>query len=208
MYLMAADPTPLWAILLVGAIGGVGGSVVIGGINLLNAKAERKHARDLKKQERQHDLQVRQLEDQQRLRDERLRLLRSGLVEAVDGVADLNKVAFLTQWGDQETRDKKAALASALAHYESARARLILDPAGAKVAQSILAIAAEIDHYSTMVGGQAEMLRAHAPGAEQHGEAVEQQRKKIDVMIQSAITTARQIIGELAQPISAGNAKP
>ncbi len=205
MLAMAVESTPVWATLVVGAIGGVGASLIIGGLNLVNARTERRHALDLKKLERQHDLELRQLEDQQRLRDDRLRLLRRGLEEAVDGLLDLAKLAYLTLFGDEETSEKKAVMASALDHYERGRARLVLDPAGDKIARQFSAIEREIDHYRSMIYNQAGLLQAQAPSAVTHGEAIENQKKKIDGMIYDAITTSQQIMTELAKPITPGS---
>jgi hypothetical protein len=76
--------------------------------------------------------------------------------------------------------------------------------AGDKIARQFSAIEREIEQYRSMIHNQAGLLQAQAPSAVSHGEAIENQKKKIDGMIFDAITTSQEIIRDLAKPIPVG----
>lgn len=184
-------------------LGGIGiGAIVGAALGYLNGERQRANDRKLRVLDHQHELALKQFEDKQRLRDRRLVTLQDGLTETVEGLVDLTEIVRQMRFGDAGREEADRANQAAGEHFNRARPRLILDPAGREVMETFRKVHIEIGALATMYRGQEALLQAHQPDAVRHGEEIAAQDRKIIQMLSDAVDRAQQIMEEAAQPVT------
>jgi len=200
-------------------IGGFVGALVISALNLLLDWQRGQRSADEIQKQRAHDLEVLVLEhyhqmqqaatqDSVRLRDSRIARLHDDARELARALFDLERLALLMQWGrSADGAELERLEVSAHAHFESARAGLTLDPAGARLTASFESLTSEIAQYQSMIQSHRVLVEARAvEQVVEHAEQLEAQRAKVVEGIKAAIGETMGVLKSVAVAIEAPKA--
>jgi hypothetical protein len=88
-------------------------------------------------------------------------------------------------------------------HFQAARLKLVLDPAGREMMQAFRDIQKEIGVANTMRHSQELLVQAQRPDAVQHGEDLAAQEQKVMDLTGKAVDRAQEIMEQAAQPVTA-----
>lgn len=151
---------------------------------------------------RAHELELRRLEDERRLRDARLDRLRKDGRELTMALFDLERVMLLLQWGRDHRKSEREDLEqSARRRYEKARAGLALDPDGQKLEEAFVRLSDDIARYESMLESQRALVEARVgEQAIDHAAKVEEQRKLVLDGIDDTIKQVGDVLTEIARP--------
>jgi hypothetical protein len=199
IWLATASSGTDWGVLLGGiGIGAIVGSAVTGAFTALNGKWQRVHDREMRRLDHQHenelrafersrDIDLKRFEDKQRLRDRRLVILQDGLTEMVEGFVALTEAMGWMRYRGNRRDDADRARADAAKHFDLARPRLVLDPAGREVMETFRTIQTELIVW--------ENTDDRLQWAKMDPEIVK--------MLSDAVNRAQQIMEQAAQPVTA-----
>ena len=155
-------------------IGGFVGALIVSAVDILLDWLRAQRGAGESQRQRAHDLEVlileqyRQmqqaaLQDAARLRDGRLARLNDDARELARALFDLERLALLMQWGrSADSAELERLEVSAHAHFESARAGLMLDPDGATLTASFESLTREIAQYQSMIQSHRVLVEARA----------------------------------------------
>ena len=197
-------------------IGGFAGALIISALNLVLDWQRGQRSADDNQRQRAHDLEVLVLEqyhqmqqaatqDAVRLRDARIARLHDDARELARALFDLERLALLMQWGRSADGSELERLElSAHAHFESARAGLTLDPAGARLTASFESLTREIAQYQSMIQSHRVLVEARAVDqVVEHADQLEAQRAKVVEGIKAAVGETMGVLKSVAVPIEA-----
>lgn len=186
-------------------VGGFVGGLLTSAINVVAAWRQRRHDAEERQKQRVHDLEVHALEDARRLRDARVERLREDATELTRALFDLERLALLMQWGEAVNGEEMRRLdLSARARFESARAGLTLDPAGARMAATFESLTREIAQYQSMLQSHRVLVEARAvEQVVEHAAQMEKQHAKVTDGIAAALRETRELLESVEVPMGA-----
>jgi hypothetical protein len=200
-------------------IGGFVGALIVSALNLVLDWQRGQRSAEENQKQRAHDLEVLVLEqyhqmqlaatqDTIRLRDARIARLHDDARELARALFDLERLALLMQWGRSADVSELARLElSAHAHFESARAGLTLDPAGARLTASFESLTREIAQYQSMIHSHRVLVEARAVDqVVEHADQLEAQRAKVVEGVKAAVGETMGVLKSVAVPVEAPKA--
>ncbi len=183
----AAEPTPFWLTVAIGlGVGSLVGSVAVAATSLVGQWRQRIFDRNVRRDDRAHALALKQFDDKQRLRDRRLDRLEAGLTEIVEALVALTEAVGWLRFKGARKEEANRAKAEAAKHFDLARPRLVLDPAGREVMEAFRKVQTEIIVWEN-TDDRLEWAKMDP---------------KIVKMLSDAVDRAQQIMEQTAQPVT------
>ena len=203
----------------VALVGGFVGAVIVAGFGILldlhrtNRDADeglkqRAHELEVLVLEQYHKMQQAALQDAARLRDARVARLNDDARELARALFDLERLALLMQWGrSADSLEMERVEMSAHAHFESARAGLMLDPDGARLTATFESLMRDIAQYQSMLQSHRVLVDARAvEQVVEHADQLEVQRTKVTESIRAAVGETQEVLKSVGVPIEAPRA--
>lgn len=197
-------------------IGGVVGALIVSAVDIAvdrqrahrsagESQKQRAHDLEVLVLEQYHQMQQAALEDAARLRDGRLARLNDDARQLARALFDLERLALLMQWGrSADNAELERLELSAHAHFESARAGLMLDPDGARLTATFESLTREIAQYQSMIQSHRVLVEARAvEQVVEHADQLEVQRAKVVDGIKDAVGEAQAMLKAVAVPVAA-----
>jgi hypothetical protein len=200
-------------------IGGFVGALIVSAVDIVldwhrahrsAGESQRQRAHDLEVLilEQYHQMQQAALQDAAHLRDARFARLNEDARQLARALFDLERLALLMQWGrSADTAELERLEVSAHAHFESARAGLMLDPDGARLTSTFESLTREIAQYQSMMQSHRVLIEARAvEQVVEHADQLEVQRAKVVEGIKAAVGEAQAMLNAVAVPVAAPKA--
>ena len=197
-------------------IGGFVGALIVSTVDIVldwhrahrsASESQRQRAHDLEVLvlEQYHQMQQAAMQDAARLRDTRLERLNDDARELARALFDLERLALLMRWGrSADSAELERLEMSAHAHFESARAGLMLDPDGARLTAIFETLTREIAQYQSMIQSHRVLVEARAvEQVVEHADQLEVQRAKVVEGIKAAVGETQAVLKSVAVPVDA-----